>query len=409
MSKSYFPCADCGTHVLVIGRNRSDADRLAAWHKAEEHVCDDCRAKRLAIENAEAADANAASGLPALIGSEKQVAWAETIRAKMLPRIKEFRDLIPQRRRNLPDPTESAARADAYQAIKRNLDLAEIGLDLLLGKTSAAWWIDQRATAIEEILRGMKREIEAVEAARMTAPTTTAEVEIAAAAEAEALLLPAKTPETQTVADIRLVAGGTVQITFPEKLERFREIVKGFGFQWAQSCWQRILSFKAGDPIDRLAEIAHHLVAAGYLVRLQNEAARTKAIEGSFAPEQRRWITKGTGKFDGWACITWARTDDFYDVARSLPGSRYSSGAVYVPPGAIEAVAEFAERYGFAMSESPRKLLEAHRAALANGAVIADLKTAPAPLRAEYTSTPTPLAPEAGEIDPSLREDRDGH
>ncbi len=81
MAKADFKCADCGASVRVSGHNRSDADRKAAWHEAEGHVCDDCAAKRRAAENAVAAAANLAEGLPALTGSEKQIACAAKTRS----------------------------------------------------------------------------------------------------------------------------------------------------------------------------------------------------------------------------------------------------------------------------------------------------------------------------------------
>ena len=65
-------------------------------------------------------------------------------------------------------------------------------------------------------------------------------------------------------------------------------------------------------------------------------------------------------------------------------------------------VAEFAQAYGFEMSQTPAALLAAHRSALASGAVIADPKAAPAPLRVPDTSKPENLdVPTAG-IDDDL-------
>lgn len=87
MAKSNFQCADCGAEVQIHGRNRRDADALAEWHEDAGHLCGECRSKQIAADGAEAADSNRAAGLPPLLGSEKQVAWAETLRIKMLPAI----------------------------------------------------------------------------------------------------------------------------------------------------------------------------------------------------------------------------------------------------------------------------------------------------------------------------------
>ncbi len=80
MAKATFNCAECGASVTIVGRNRSEADRKAKWHEAQGHICQECENKRRAEENDKAALANKELGLPALTGSEKQTAWAETIR-----------------------------------------------------------------------------------------------------------------------------------------------------------------------------------------------------------------------------------------------------------------------------------------------------------------------------------------
>jgi hypothetical protein len=147
-------------------------------------------------------------------------------------------------------------------------------------------------------------------------------------------------------------------------------------------------------------------VAAGFVVRLHDTAAREKAISGQFEPEQTRWVLKiESGKPAGRLLIKWWRADDLYAVARSLPGARYVSPHVVVPAGAIEAVAEFADRYGFAMSTSVNDMLEAHRAALAAGAVVTSIVDRPVAVRDDYDGTPKKIAaPVNADIDDDLRD-----
>jgi hypothetical protein len=159
----------------------------------------------------------------------------------------------------------------------------------------------------------------------------------------------------------------------PEKHEIFRLLIREMGFKWSWDNyrWERRIGPTAGDPTDRLAEIAHRLVAAGFLVRIHDEAAWAKAIAGDFTPEQTRWVTKALdGPFAGWLKIRWARSEDYYGAARSLPGSRYKQGAVYVPAGAGEDVADFAGRYGFALSPGAQELLDSQRTAIAQGVIL---------------------------------------
>ena len=59
------------------GNSRDRQWRADHW----SHECDECKRKRIALENEKNAEKNREEGLPALVGSEKQIAWAETIRA----------------------------------------------------------------------------------------------------------------------------------------------------------------------------------------------------------------------------------------------------------------------------------------------------------------------------------------
>ena len=78
MAKTSFTYA-CGCAGETQQRNRREADRRAEWLSHQQ--CPECRRK---AENEAAAAANAAAGLPALAGTPKQVAWAESIRARIL-------------------------------------------------------------------------------------------------------------------------------------------------------------------------------------------------------------------------------------------------------------------------------------------------------------------------------------
>lgn len=426
MAKSYFSCAKCGADTLVVGRNRADADRLAAWHQKQGHICAACESEQHAIQNAAAGDANAAAGLPALTGSEKQVAWAETIRRQMLadfdmlaPVIAAFGSLT---RVNMATDEELQAIKVGVQAaldvIKagdrwhyqqwareileaiESADAFTILVQLVREQTRAAWWIDHRGAGVATTAKSLKAQIEErITALRPMPPELCA---LEAAAQEEALLKPAGEPKSPQIAEISFVAPA-LRVVMPEKNEAFRLAIKKLGFHWSETRWVRSIDFRAGSPIDRMAEIAHRLIGAGFMVRLHDDEARTKALSGDFQAEQTRWIVAAKGgAYDGWVKIVWPRSDDLYSPAKRIIGSRYHDGAVYAPPGSIEEVAEFAQAYGFEMSQTPAALLAAHRSALASGAVIADPKAAPAPLRVPDTSKPENLdVPTAG-IDDDL-------
>lgn len=76
-------CGHTQTHELV--GPMKDRERKLAWEA--KGVCSDCyRQQRIAKEQEEAKkfEQNNAGSLPTLTGSEKQIAWAQSIRAKLL-------------------------------------------------------------------------------------------------------------------------------------------------------------------------------------------------------------------------------------------------------------------------------------------------------------------------------------
>ena len=101
-------CNECGREFKVEKQcyNRREADSYEAWvSNQSEHHCPECygkmmTAKRQAEREAEnAAAAEASVDFPALEGTEKQVTWAVTIRAKALANCKaRFRVAIARQR-----------------------------------------------------------------------------------------------------------------------------------------------------------------------------------------------------------------------------------------------------------------------------------------------------------------------
>lgn len=78
-------CGHEETHNIVGAIKSRDykAARIA------ERVCSACAAKERKDHNAICAQENQAAGFPALTGSEKQIAWAESIRNEVLSAINE--------------------------------------------------------------------------------------------------------------------------------------------------------------------------------------------------------------------------------------------------------------------------------------------------------------------------------
>lgn len=172
MARAYFGCAGCGAQTTVWGRNRRDADDKAAWYQKQWHLCDACRAAGRAAENEAAATDNAERGLPALTGSPKQVAWAETIRSKAVTEIEQAAGSLL-----------AMLAADVVKTLGegRDIELGELrdAATLLIverrDETSASWWIDHSHTDwTVDIRQDLRKRLPAL------APTATAAMTAAA-------------------------------------------------------------------------------------------------------------------------------------------------------------------------------------------------------------------------------------
>lgn len=107
----------------------------------ERGICTECYRKQKEEERAKAsrvaAEQAKSSGLPELVGSEKQIAWAETIRKNALASAQNnvlSRDAFA----SLPVDKQEASRG-LFEVVRTARDRLEI-------ETSAKWWIDNRNT-----------------------------------------------------------------------------------------------------------------------------------------------------------------------------------------------------------------------------------------------------------------------
>lgn len=359
-------CGHTG-RVNLIGPHKQRQWRI---DRMEADICDECKERARAEENARAAAENKENGLPDLKGSDKQVAWGETIRKKVLDELDDPKD-------HNPTPEELA---DFNAAI-----------DVLMSKQSASWWIDRRDTGIRTILTECFKESKT-----RTAPAiATTEAEIAA--KAEATIRPEE-PRTETVAEIS-ISQGTIYVDFPEKRESFRACMRKLWFNWSGSRWQRTPGKLAGAVEDRVAETAAYLLDLNYIVRVYDEDIRRKVLDRSFDKEQRCWVicrpdTKGFG-------IYWPKDADFWDKAKRLPGSRWDGDKhqMLVPAEQYEQVLDFAEVHGFGVSAEAKSLAE-ESAKIREAALIAPS------VKKEEEKVVMLAVPDGGfQVDENLRDD----
>lgn len=163
MARASFTCAECGESVEIHGRNRRDANSLAEWHERQGHICDVCTARRRAEESATAAEKSAQAGLPALTGTPKQIAWAETLRRELLDRIE--RVLPHLTTTGTPDELKGDYLAGLTLGTLRELreeegeEAVTATLAVLRRQASASWWIDQRDKDLERLVGELGKQI----------------------------------------------------------------------------------------------------------------------------------------------------------------------------------------------------------------------------------------------------------
>ena len=347
-------CATCGKGFTVIAfrQNRKGADEFEAWAAKYIDECDECKMARLeakrAAENAASASAAADRGWPQLIGSEKQVAWANTIREQGLSKIIGDMDKVKEW---LSSP-QAADRPERAKARKERLESCVIAMDVILSKTKASWWIDNRngiERLFEDIVSDVEDNPEAYKLAR-----DVARAEESASDDLATIAEPAE-KKHDGVAEIQ-AAEDKVSVAF-RKSDAFREIVKNLGYRWdpAAGRWSLAITYKTGASSERAAELGNKLLNAGFAIRIQDVDTLRAAVAGTYEPMTKRWISviKGKPVF----VISWGREDDLYGQAKRLPRARYVSPDIQVPATEYAAVLDFADAYGFKMTAGAAALV----------------------------------------------------
>jgi len=303
-------------------------------------LCPECYKQKLADEkakiNAQAMEAAKEMELPELQGTEKQVAWANTLRLEL---IKKFDDI---------DADELNPEKITYDELMRVKDY------ILETKTKASWYIDHRNKSLAHIVLTEK------DKALQNPIQNMNEIEV----KAESTVFP-ENKITDSVAEITVTADKVTVIC--EKNDTFREIVKSLGYKW-NGIWEKAINEITGSAAERAAELGNKLLNAGFPIMIIDEEIRQNAIDGNYEPECTRWIfhRKDTDCFS----IVWTeRNDDLYKKAKSLPGAKWQRGML-VKVNYYKEVQEFAGLYGFKFTTKAKQLIETYVKSLEKATVV---------------------------------------
>lgn len=348
MAKYYVICEKCGNEIRIelFGKIKDREWKLEnrTW------VCDECKEKELNEKNKQAALETKEKGLPELQGSEKQVAWANTLRINRINELKKYEY-----------PTIFGCNEEKMKDfIDRKIAL----LAIFETEINAKYFIDNRYESLISLMRDIDLDV------LTTKEEIIKQQKIEVEAKQEAIISP-KNSKTATVAEI-ISKKNEINIIFPERNDDFIGIMKNSGYSWEERKWKKHISESTGDITDRIVEIGVKLNAAGFKIMVLDEETRKKIIQGNYEEEHKFWIItlKNKPRFLG---IRFPYDSGYYDKARKIKCSRYSKPFVTVPVEQYEQVLDFAEQHGFRITKSAQKMIDDQKESEKN-AFIADLQ-----------------------------------
>lgn len=364
MGSATFPCADCGDDITVSGMNNKRCASTAAYREKRGDICYECEKRR---QTASAVEYTAGQGLPALEGTERQIAYAETLRAQRLRWLRDdYENPAARTRRSPKDQADHDALADVVATV-----------------TSAKWFIESKGDSAQQMARELIGD-----------PVDT----VKQAAAAEMTVRPAEST-TSVVCEVRATSE-RLTARMPERHEAFNDRLKALGYRWDRPSrvWSLALDATTGDSSDRVVELAHASLGAGVPVRVADVSLHDRIVAGDYTPRTHLWVQHLVASDT--LLITMPYGHGAYDTARSLPGARYSKerGGITVPTRSAAPLLDFVEGHAFRLTPGAQSAIDQSLAALARAEIVE---------AQERQATPDKPAERvaSGEIDESLRDD----
>jgi hypothetical protein len=301
-------------------------------------LCHECWEKKKQeereAENMEAAKTAKEMEMPGLTGSEKQIAWANTIRVE---KVKEMQGKIGRLK------VKEKSKVKTIKAMEY----------IVSSNTNASWWIDNRnEDGVWMLLEAEKN---------MPSDEELQEKKVEEQVYSESAVYPENceysNPAKITVQDNQVS-------TWFEINDKFKGTVKALGYRWNGTAWIKEISETTGTSAERAAELGNKLLNAGFPVVILDKEIRENAINAKYEPEHTRWIYhRISGEYKDWFAIEWSEDNkDLYESAREITRSRWSKPAVVVDPKFYSQVEDFANMYGFRFTRAAQGVLDKAKA-----------------------------------------------
>ena len=336
-------CCECGKSFTAskILASRDQANNWEEWAKSNIIQCDDCREKEReeekAAANAKAAESAKEFELPELTGSDKQVAWANTIRVAYF---NSYSKIVAKYSELL-----SSERQQCEVEFKSFLEVAE---HLFATKTSASFWIENRDLTIRLVVHEHEKEF----------------VKYKEKAEVQEVVADyAVKPESTTadaIAEVKY-SNNILSVSFPSKNNALIKECKSAKMNWnsKELIWERKLSEMTGTT-DRIIEIGHKLLKVGIPVAIADENIRDKAVKGEYEDECLLWVMNGP---DDKLRISWS-DGDWYEKSKRITGAKWSSEKrnMMVPVSSFKEIRDFAECNNFKVTTLAKEKMDDYEA-----------------------------------------------
>lgn len=369
----------CG-HTAEIQLFGKESERQRKIKYLEESgMCPSCY-KKQQEEAKKAAEAQAAAeasemGLPELAGSEKQVVWATKIRNGLMESISKMQDAAFK---IVENAKETGKHQDDLPRVEKAIEFLNACEKVAGTETSAAAFIDWRFDLdVRRLLAVREVEDEAIKSGKDMQQyggffVAVLKILYPATGETEQSVEAGRTVEIAkevTLAPEKKTTDALAEVTYTDdrvdvsspKDYTVMQVVKDSGFRWTGSDWEMQITVTTGSAVDRAAEIANKLLAAGAQVRVPVEIQKV-AVEGNYTPRCTRWVIRITNDAEH-VYVLWGRNENWYEKVKCISGAKWMHDLHYmcIPTSSADEVEEFAKLNGFQISAGAKLLINNYR------------------------------------------------
>lgn len=273
-----------------------------------------------------------------LEGSEKQISWALRIRMEMIEKFLKWVEEEGYKSRFFGEEKK-------YRTKETVMELFDY---LLLKRTRASFWIDQRSSEIQSLLNN---ELEFYLEEKKAEQEEEMEEEHISVVKPDKMLYPGAA---------KIYNEGDYVLVKYEKNDAFRKIVKSLGYSWEyqKGSWKKKLTEKTGSYEERAGELGNKLLISGFAIKSFEEKILEKASTGEYEPECKNWVINIKGDYVG------LRSEDerIFKVAMQLPKATYGYHEKAVKVGLMHYrnIAEFAKEFDFKYTKMARNKLNSY-------------------------------------------------